>query len=78
METKMNGGERIPAHSAHKEPQKATPARDKITHRMKIESGWDLSCAFVRTGKTIRAGCEETAWARWFSASCLANVGAAR
>lgn len=51
---------------------------DIITHQMKIESDWDLSSAFVRTGKVIRAGREETAWARRFNASCLANVGAPR
>lgn len=74
----MNGRERIPAHSAHKEPHKAAQVPDKITHRTKIESVWNLSSAFVWAGKTIKVGCEETAWARWFNASCLTNIGAAR
>lgn len=73
---KVSGVERFPAHFAHKELQKAAQVPDKITHRMKIESGWDPSPAFVHTGKAIRAGYEETAWARRFNASCLTNIGA--
>lgn len=72
----MSGRERFPAHSAHKEPQKAAQVPDNITHQMKMESGWDLSSAFVHTGKAIRAGCGEAAWAHRFNASCLTNMGA--
>lgn len=75
---KVSGRERVPARSASKEPPKAAQHSDKITHQMKIESGWGLSSAFVCKDKAIRVGCEETAWVHWLNASCLTNTGAPR
>lgn len=72
----MSGRERFPARSASKEPPKAAQGPDKITHQMKMESGWGLSPAFVCKDKAIRADCEEAAWAHRLNASRLTNIGA--